>query len=253
MNSLFLDEIGRIEPSEIYWPPTARNGCGTAAKRNSDRHIYQRSRRRSFFPRTRRRELCPAWSMTSAIAGRGLVRGFGGSSAYLEANVGESLKLLCDLELYVPRIIWSSTRTHGQSGAGHRLRWPSQRLAAGGVRSHGTPMGARRLRQWLLYPLLDERAIRERQDGVQELVENFSLREELKSGLARFRTLNGSPGGWWRARLAKGSGRDQTYASRVSELRAVLADVNADMLGAAPRTTFRVAGCRRHHQPRAHR
>ena len=63
-----------------------------------------------------------------------------------------------------------------------------------------TPMGARRLRQWLLYPLLDERAIRARLDGVQELVENFSLREELKSGLDQVQDLERLAG-----RVAAGS------------------------------------------------
>src|SRR6266545_4929515 len=52
-----------------------------------------------------------------------------------------------------------------------------------------TSMGARRLRQWLLYPLLDEQAIRERHDGVQELVEHFALRQELTAGLAKIQDL----------------------------------------------------------------
>jgi DNA mismatch repair protein MutS len=50
-------------------------------------------------------------------------------------------------------------------------------------------MGARRLRQWLLYPLRDEPAIRERHDGVQELVDQFALRQELKAGLATIQDL----------------------------------------------------------------
>jgi DNA mismatch repair protein MutS len=50
-------------------------------------------------------------------------------------------------------------------------------------------MGARRLRQWLIYPLLDEKAIRERQSGVQELVDNFSLRQELKLRLRAIQDL----------------------------------------------------------------
>src|SRR6185436_15727760 len=43
-----------------------------------------------------------------------------------------------------------------------------------------TPMGARTLRDWLLHPLRDVAAIRERQGGVTELVASPFLREELR-------------------------------------------------------------------------
>jgi DNA mismatch repair protein MutS len=50
-------------------------------------------------------------------------------------------------------------------------------------------MGARRLRQWLLYPLIDENAIRGRHESVQELVENYSLRQELRARLGKIQDL----------------------------------------------------------------
>ena len=43
-----------------------------------------------------------------------------------------------------------------------------------------TAPGGRRLRRWLLYPLTDIAAIRRRQDGVEFLVEEASLRRELR-------------------------------------------------------------------------
>ena len=46
-----------------------------------------------------------------------------------------------------------------------------------------TPMGARRLRQWILYPLLDERIIRRRQEGVEEMVEDYKARQDLRADL----------------------------------------------------------------------
>ena len=48
-----------------------------------------------------------------------------------------------------------------------------------------TPMGARSLREWLLHPLRDVAAIRERQGGVAELVGAPFLREELREVLDR--------------------------------------------------------------------
>jgi DNA mismatch repair protein MutS len=50
-------------------------------------------------------------------------------------------------------------------------------------------MGARRLRQWLLYPLLDERLIAARQDAIAELVDGFELREDLSASLAPLQDL----------------------------------------------------------------
>ncbi len=46
-----------------------------------------------------------------------------------------------------------------------------------------TPMGARMLRNWLEFPLLDVGEIQERQSGTEELVNNFFLRNELKECL----------------------------------------------------------------------
>ena len=43
-----------------------------------------------------------------------------------------------------------------------------------------TAMGSRALRRWLLQPLLDIRGIHARQETIQELVENSSLRQELR-------------------------------------------------------------------------
>jgi DNA mismatch repair protein MutS len=92
-------------------------------------------------------------------------------------------------------------------------------------------MGARRLRQWILYPLLEERAIRVRLDGVQELVENFSLREELKSGLGQVQDLERLAG-----RVAAGTALPRDLAAIKDTLQAgtclrgSLANVSAEVL-----------------------
>lgn len=52
-----------------------------------------------------------------------------------------------------------------------------------------TPMGARRLRQWLLYPLMDAKAIRQRHDAVEELVENYRGRQDLREKLKGIQDL----------------------------------------------------------------
>jgi DNA mismatch repair protein MutS len=46
-----------------------------------------------------------------------------------------------------------------------------------------SPMGARRLREWLLYPLLDPAAIGRRLDAIESLVEDVELRAALRAAL----------------------------------------------------------------------
>ena len=69
----------------------------------------------------------------------------------------------------------------------------------------GTAMGARRLKQWLSYPLIELEPIRRRLDAVEELLESPSLREELNARLknvADMERLNGRIG------MASAGGRD---------------------------------------------
>ncbi len=52
-----------------------------------------------------------------------------------------------------------------------------------------TAMGGRALRRWFLQPLLDLKGIRARQDTIQELVENGSLRQDLRQLLRQIYDL----------------------------------------------------------------
>ncbi|MEA5595012.1 DNA mismatch repair protein MutS [Rivularia sp. UHCC 0363] len=52
-----------------------------------------------------------------------------------------------------------------------------------------TAMGGRALRRWLLQPLLDVKGIRSRQDTVQELIENTTLRQDLRGLLKQIYDL----------------------------------------------------------------
>ena len=61
-----------------------------------------------------------------------------------------------------------------------------------------TPMGARRLRRWLLYPLVDPRRIGGRLDAVEELAASAPLRDDLGAsldGLGDLERLAGRVGG----------------------------------------------------------
>ncbi|XWK87014.1 MAG: DNA mismatch repair protein MutS [Phormidium sp.] len=68
-----------------------------------------------------------------------------------------------------------------------------------------TTMGGRSLRRWLLQPLLDLKGIRARQDTIQELYENVSLRHELRQLLRQIYDLERLTG---RAGSGTASARD---------------------------------------------
>src|SRR5262249_4118408 len=97
-----------------------------------------------------------------------------------------------------------------------------------------TPMGARRLRDWLLYPLVDPSEIGRRLDAVEALHDQLDVRTRLREALAGTGDL---------ARLAGRIGartagpRDlvalATALERAAEVRAVLDPVETPLLAEA--------------------
>jgi len=96
-----------------------------------------------------------------------------------------------------------------------------------------TPMGARRLREWLIYPLLDPAAIGRRLDAVEELVERLELRGGLGAALGRIGDLERLAG---RVGARSAGPRDVAHLAvalgRVGEVRTALAGARAELLGA---------------------
>ncbi len=91
-----------------------------------------------------------------------------------------------------------------------------------------TTMGGRALRRWLLQPLLDPTAIAARQDTIEELVKNGSLRQGLRTLLRDIYDLERLSG---RAASGKANARDLVALadslSRLPELARIIADCNA--------------------------
>lgn len=93
-----------------------------------------------------------------------------------------------------------------------------------------TPMGARVLRRWLLYPLLDPSHIGRRLDAVEEMVESSALRDDLGGsldGLGDLERLAGRVGSGSASprdlvRLRQALGRAETMQNRLAEVRSVL-------------------------------
>ena len=109
---------------------------------------------------------------------------------YLESNAADSLQVLRDLEPYAASgylVLDETTRINLELVSNYQGDRKGSLLAV--IDRTLTPMGARRLRQCLLYPLLDEQAIRQRHEGVQELVDQFQTRQELKLWLRKISDL----------------------------------------------------------------
>ena len=224
-----IDEISRIKPSELLIAARAQRLRERLEKELNGIFISEVAE--ESFTKAAVERVMPGVVYDERDWDEAL-RAAGAVVAYLEANVAGALKVLCDLELYEPSsylALDETTRVNLELVAGYDGQRKGSLLAV--LDRTRTPMGARRLRQWLLYPLLDERAIRARLDGVQELVEHFSRREELKSGLGQVQDLERLAG-----RVAAGSAlprdlsavKDTLHA--VDKLRAILANVNAEAL-----------------------
>ena len=179
----FLDELGRVHPSEILL--AARDSRLRERIYKEYPAIHLSSVRDETFSEStgagpNQAADLPAHGARAATA---IVN-------YLGANIPESVKLLRDLQPYVVSnflVLDEITRVNLELVATAQGERRGSLLAI--LDRTQTPIGARRLRQWLLYPLLDESEIRARYDAVQELAEGFALREDLKLRLAKIQDL----------------------------------------------------------------
>ncbi|HXG52275.1 MAG TPA: DNA mismatch repair protein MutS [candidate division Zixibacteria bacterium] len=195
-----LDEIARIRPSEILV---------------ADRDRPLRSRLQKAFPRAHLTAV-PEASFSDGAArrlrsgsGPEALRAASAIESYLEANAPEALKVLREIEPYEASrylVVDETTRANLELVASNRGERGGSLL--GLIDRTVTPMGARRLRQWLLYPLLDVAAIEERQDAVQALVDDFDLRRDLRSALGGIQDLERLAG-----RVASGSASPKDLAA----------------------------------------
>ncbi|HWD18117.1 MAG TPA: DNA mismatch repair protein MutS [Verrucomicrobiae bacterium] len=102
---------------------------------------------------------------------------------------------------------------------------PRQSCLFGALNRTATPMGARRLREWLSQPLATAAGITRRRDAVQLFIENGRLLEEFRHDLAEARDLERTLG-----RLGSGSGNGRDLAAlrgaleRIPQLRQILLD-----------------------------
>jgi DNA mismatch repair protein MutS len=226
-----IDEIGRVRPSEIIVSQSDNQLQRLLHKEFPATHITVVPE--SFFS-TRALQRLSAGALIAPPDDKQST-GIAAASAileYLEANAGEFLKVVGTLEFYDAAhylVLDETTRVNLE------LVTSYQRTRKGSLLSvldrTETPMGARRLRHWLVYPLLDVPAIRARHEAVQALIENYPLRQDLKRTLRTIQDLERLA-----ARCAAGiaSPKDlvalKQTLSAVAELRAILGGEDCALL-----------------------
>ncbi len=101
----------------------------------------------------------------------------------------------------------------------------------GALNRTGTPMGARRLRDWLSQPLANADEIHRRQDAVQTWIENGEALEKFRAKLAEVRDLERTIG-----RLSAGSGnaRDLVALRMALEQLPGITELLSELVGKAP-------------------
>jgi len=184
-----IDEISRIRPSEIVAAQNSRGGLQILRREFPAMHLTTVPE--SYFTEEARDRIVAKEDQAGAASQWHLgVRAASAILAYLEANAAASISVMRNLEPYVAAhymVLDEATRTNLELTTSYQGDRRASLLAL--LDRTETPMGARALRHWLLYPLLDETAIRERQEGVQTLVENYPLRQELKLSLRQIQDL----------------------------------------------------------------
>ena len=182
-----FDEISRVQPSELLAPeraPALREQLQRAFPA-----VHLTLLADSFFSEAAAGRLVKE-PVAEAFHWQAGIRAASAVVGYLERNAADSLQVLRDLEPYVTSstlVLDETTRTNLELIRNYQGDRKGSLLAV--IDRTLTPMGARRLRQCLLYPLLDEQAIRNRHEGVQELVERFQTRQELRLWLRKMGDL----------------------------------------------------------------
>jgi DNA mismatch repair protein MutS len=178
-------------PAEILVPDSVRADPAFLARLQATGAALTFCDPQTFAPRRASADLCAHFRVESLAAfGVGeLTAGLGAAAAalaYLRATQGDALGHLTRLQ----RLTAADAMVLDETAV---VTLELLNSSAGSVRESlfgvldatVTPMGARLLRQWLLRPLLDPRAIAARQDAVGALVEAPAERSKLSTLLRR--------------------------------------------------------------------
>jgi DNA mismatch repair protein MutS len=179
-----VEEVGRIHPREIIFEEG--NGAFLTQLRNDFSEVHLSPASALYFAGSAAERLnsLNLWTAEGDEEWQQGVRAASAIVAFLDERLPEVLKVLRDLEFYSASqylMLDETTRRNLELLQDFQGEKKNSLLAV--LDYTLTPMGARRLRQWILYPLLQEEPIRRRHEGIEELVENYKGRQDLRASL----------------------------------------------------------------------
>ncbi len=193
------EELGRLEPAELLVVRDEVAGLpGSRADGGFWEGIPLTLRDPLDFDRAHAaEEICRRFGVADPTA-----LGFGRTDGELLGVAGALLRYVCDTQplavahLQRPRIVrpGDAMALDEMTRRNLELVEPLRSGEAGGtlvdvLDESVTPMGGRRLRQWILRPLVDRAAILARHDAVEELAHDRTRRHAIREALASIRDL----------------------------------------------------------------
>ncbi len=211
------DEIGRVRPREVIFAEGEEVLAADLGRDFPELHPSPVASDRFSAQTVGRLKALNLWSGPADEEWEQGIRAAAAVVAFLEENSPPAVKTLHELRSYSGAqylMLDETTRRNLELVAD--FRGNKKHSLLGVLDRTETAMGARRLRQWTLYPLLDEREIRARHDAVEDLLENYAARQELKELLKSVQDLERLGG-----RVVAGSAQPRDLAAVKASLSAV--------------------------------
>jgi DNA mismatch repair protein MutS len=205
-DTAFLAELERLRPAEIICP--AESGSLSEMLRGGS-HVLSLYDDWVFAPETAQFTVREHFKV-STLDGFGLknrsaaIGAAGAVLHYLTQNLRRNVEHITALSCYQPSdflVLDSTTLRHLEILEPLHRDAPRNATLYGALNRTVTPMGARRLRDWLSQPLSEAVAIGRRQHALQAFIEGAECLEQLRVVLAEVRDLERTIG-----RLSVGSG-----------------------------------------------
>jgi DNA mismatch repair protein MutS len=205
-DTAFLAELERLRPAEIICP--AESGSLSEMLRGGSQ-VLSPYDDWVFAPETAQFTVREHFKV-STLDGFGLknrsaaIGAAGAALHYLTQNLRRSVEHITALSCYQPSdflVLDSTTLRHLEILEPLHRDAPRNATLYGALNRTVTPMGARRLRDWLSQPLSEAVAISRRQHAVQALIKAAECLEQLRMVLGEVRDLERTIG-----RLSAGSG-----------------------------------------------
>ncbi len=232
-DSALLAELERLRPAEIIHPA---QDLQLGALLQGSFKIISAYEGWAFAPQTAHFTVREHFKVAS-LDGFGLkdraaaIGAVGAALHYLAQHLRRNVKHLTRLSFYQRTdflALDQTTLRHLEILEPQHHDAPRQASLYGALNRTMTPMGARRLRDWLSQPLASVQAICRRQAGVQTLMDNSSSLDQIRAQLAEVRDLERTIG-----RLGGGTGNARDLAalrvaiSQIPPLKKTLADLIA--------------------------